>query len=96
MKRNNRPLALLWCALLAVLFLGAAVTSASGQAPRILPGPAKDLLGKPNVVFVDVRSAGDWAGSGAKIAGAVRRDPGRLMEWQDRHSTDQFLIFYCA
>jgi hypothetical protein len=44
------------------------------DVPRITKEEAKDLIGKPNVVFIDARTDSAWKGSDRKIAGAVRFD----------------------
>ncbi len=81
----------------------AMIADADAQVPRISPQEAKTLLGRPDVVFLDVREPGEVAASG-KIPGALavprglvefRADPGSPLHDAafDRAKT---VIAYCA
>jgi hypothetical protein len=83
---------------LVCILIGVPIVSASGkkEAPRIALDQAKDMLNKPGVVFIDVRTDKDWVASDMKISGAVREEPKQSSEWMGKYSKDKTLIFYCA
>ena len=89
---------LLLAVFLVCMLVGAPIVSASGkkEAPRIALDRAKQMLNKPGVVFIDVRTDKDWMASDEKISGAVREDPKQISEWMDKYPKDKTLIFYCA
>lgn len=79
------------------------LADAEAAVPRISPDEAKSLVGKPDVVFLDVREPAEVAASG-KVPGAVaiprglvefRADPGSPMHDAafDRAKT---VVAYCA
>jgi hypothetical protein len=83
--------------LLAVFLFACAGASTSGaDAPRMNKDELKALLGKPDVVVIDVRAGGDWASSDEKIAGAVREDPTDVGSWAGKYPKDKTLVLYCA
>ncbi len=85
----------------AVLFIflmavGCATFAQSGDVPRITKEELKALMGKPNVIIIDVRYGRDWTESDSKIKGAVREDPEAIQSWANKYSKDKTLVFYCA
>ena len=84
--------------LAAVLSLGiilaAVVPAMSQEVPRISKEDLKEMLGKPDLVIVDVRTDSDWNASTFKIKGAVREDPGKVDSWIDKYPKDKTLVFY--
>jgi rhodanese-related sulfurtransferase len=81
----------------------AMLAEAEAAVPRISPDDAKGLLGRPDVLFLDVREPGEVAASG-KVRGAVavprglvefRADPASPMHDAvfDRAKT---VVTYCA
>ncbi len=81
----------------------AMLAEAEAAVPRISPDEAKGLLGRPDVLFLDVREPGEVASSG-KVRGAVavprglvefRADPASPMHDAafDRAKT---VVTYCA
>ena len=80
--------------LLLGVFLQKGLTA---EAPRITKEELKPMLGRPDVVIVDVRSGPDWENSKSKIQGAIREDPGKdIQSWGQKYSKDKTLIFYCS
>ena len=79
------------------------LAEANAAVPRISPEEAKALIGKPDVLFVDVRDGTELAASG-KVKGAVHAQRG-LIEFKadpespyfdkafDRNKT---IVTYCA
>lgn len=83
--------------LAAVLLLGlGAAAPCLGDAPRISKEELRELLGRPDVVVVDVRTGRDWRRSDEWIAGAVREDPGAVSSWAGKYGKDTTLVLYCT
>jgi rhodanese-related sulfurtransferase len=72
-------------------------TDVSAQADRMSKEELKAMLGKPELVVIDVRQAGDLAKSNQKIKGAVREDPKQeVKSWADKYPKDKTIVLYCA
>jgi rhodanese-related sulfurtransferase len=86
------------CALLLVgLALACAGTVPSqAEVPRMTKEELRTLMGRADVVVVDVRAGGDWTRATEKIAGAVREEPGAEATWASKYPKDTTLVFYCA
>ena len=54
----------------------------------------KAILGKPDLIIIDVRTGSDWTGSDLKIKGAVREDPENIGSWANNYSKNKTLVFY--
>ena len=95
MRKSMPAVFIVWTAVLVFLgaFLGQAMAK---EAPRMTQEELKGLMGKSEVVIIDVRAQSDWDGSKEKIQGAVREDPKKVKEWANRYAKDNTLIFYCA
>jgi hypothetical protein len=64
--------------------------------PKISVHQLKNMLGKPDIVIIDVRTFRSWWQSEKKIPAAVREDPAKVDQWAPKYAKDQTLIFYCA
>jgi predicted sulfurtransferase len=95
MRKSKPVVFFVWTAVLIFLggFLGQAMAK---EAPRMTKEELKGLMGKPDVVIIDVRAKSDWEGSKEKIQGAVREDPKKAKEWANKYAKDKTLAFYCA
>jgi hypothetical protein len=83
--------------LLAAIAVWLGVTSsASVEVPRISVEKTKALLGSPDVIIIDVRTAKTWWRSPTKILGAVREEPGAVEKWAGKYPKDKTLILYCS
>jgi hypothetical protein len=83
--------------LLAAVAAWFGVASAgSVEVPRISVEKTKALLGNPDVVIIDVRTAKTWWRSSTKILNAVREEPGAVEKWAGRYPKDKTLILYCT
>ncbi len=58
---------------------------------RLLP-----LLGKPDVIIIDVRTNYDWDHSKAKIKGAAREEGMKFGSWMKKYPKDKTIVLYCA
>jgi rhodanese-related sulfurtransferase len=54
------------------------------------------LLGKSDVIIIDVRSKYDWDESKVKIKGAVREDGLKFGAWMKKYPKDKTIVIYCA
>jgi rhodanese-related sulfurtransferase len=54
------------------------------------------MLGKPDVVIIDVRTNYDWDHSNAKIKGAVREEGMKFGSWMKKYPKDKTIVLYCA
>ncbi len=73
------------------------VTGALAQVDRISKEELKAMLGKPDVIIIDVRQPGDLAKNSLKIKGAVREDPQQdVKSWAGAYPKDKTIVVYCA
>jgi rhodanese-related sulfurtransferase len=54
------------------------------------------LLGKSDVIIIDVRSKYDWDESKVKIKGAIRQDGLKFGSWMKKYPKDKTIVLYCA
>ncbi len=67
------------------------------EVPRINKDQLKSMLGRSDVVLLDVRIADEWKNAKKKIKGAVRFDPGQNLDsLVQKYSKDKTLVFYCS
>ena len=92
---NKRKLLLMTVISLG-LSLALAIPVMAADAPRIEKEKLKEMLGKPDVILIDVRAGADWKASTQKIKGAVREDPDQVDTWMKKYPKDKTLVFYCA
>ena len=83
---------------LGLVFLGYSRVSASEiKVPRVTKEEVKSMLGDPDVIILDVRSAKDWGDAEWKIKGAVREErKGEISDWMDKYPKDKTFVLYCA
>ncbi len=89
-----------WIALLALLLgllvsLGPALAT-DPEVKLVDKDTVKAMLGKPDVLIIDVRQPGDWQGSSRKITGAQRYEPAELATWAPKLPKDKKIVLYCA
>jgi rhodanese-related sulfurtransferase len=93
----NRRSQVLSRGILAGAFLLAfSFASLASDVSRITKEELKGLLGKENVLIIDVRSDIDLEKSNQKIQGAVIEDLGKVETWMAKYPKDKTLIFYCS
>ncbi len=54
------------------------------------------LLGKPEVIIIDVRTKYDWDESKVKIPGAVHEEGMKFGSWMKKYPKDKTIVLYCA
>jgi hypothetical protein len=86
--------------LMTVLVLAIAVCSLAASAlaedKRITKEEVGQMLGSPDLIIIDARSALDWDKNELKIKGAVREDPEAVSAWMGKYPKDKTLVFYCS
>ena len=94
---NNRVIAVIGAGLVLGILLLLSGTDVSAQVEKMSKEELKAMLGKPELVVIDVRQAADLATSNQKIKGAVREDPkGEVKSWADKYPKDKTIVLYCA
>ena len=83
--------------ILILLASGCALTSSGfAENGRISAKQLEGMLGRSDVIVVDVRANSDWNKSELKIKGAVREDLAGISSWIDKYPKGKTLVFYCA
>jgi hypothetical protein len=67
-------------------------SDASAQVPRMNKEELKDMLGKPDVIIIDVRLKEQWDSSNVKIVGAQREHKSRLLSVEVSERQNHCLI----
>lgn len=80
--------------MLIALSVALSVPATASEIQMISIVELNQLLGKPNVMVVDVRSANDWQTSDIKIQGAVRKAPQNYESWARDLPKDKTLVLY--
>jgi hypothetical protein len=84
-------------AILVVLAMGVSWVGGAEKVARMTKEQLKEMLGKPDVVVLDVRATGDWDKAQIKIQGAVREDPNKATKtWAEKYGKDKTIVLYCA
>ncbi len=64
--------------------------------PMVTKEQLSSMLGKADLIVLDVRTPYDWKKSDAKIKGAVREDPMQSGTWIGKYSKEKTIVLYCA
>ena len=70
------------------------VTAIALEIPKISKEELKSMLGKPEVVVIDVRTLWDRKMSLKQIKGAVREDPDAVKSWAKKYSKEKIIVLY--
>jgi rhodanese-related sulfurtransferase len=54
------------------------------------------LLGKPDVLIIDVSSNEGWDSRDKKIPGAFREEPMKFESWMNKYPKDKTIVLYCS
>jgi rhodanese-related sulfurtransferase len=93
MRRGYRILAPMLS--LGVVFM-LSLAAIAQEIPKVSKEELRGMLGKPEVILVDVRTGADWSASTSKIKEAVREEPDKVDSWMNRYSKNRTLVFYCV
>ncbi len=95
MRARTGLILLLVAVLVPVALTGHSAPPASvEQVPRLTMDQVKDMIGKPDVVIVDIRYIKQYEESDKKIPGAVFVQPEGLDEFAQKYPKDKTYIFY--
>ena len=83
-------------AFLSLLFIGAGETPTEKNAPKMTKEQLKPLLGRSDLVVLDLRLDEQWRFSNRKIPGAVHENPRVPSTWMDKYPKDKTIVLYCA
>lgn len=65
------------------------------EVPRITKEELKPMLGKPDVIILDVRLQDQWEIADKRIPGAVHEDPAQdATAWLDKYPKDKTIVLY--
>ncbi|MCF8143313.1 MAG: hypothetical protein K9N21_05275 [Deltaproteobacteria bacterium] len=70
--------------------------SFADDVKRISKEALKAMLGKPELILLDVRIGKDWNASEHKVQGALREDPQSVDAWADKYDKEKTVVIYCA
>ncbi len=90
----RRDLAVLVLISSLALVSGSSWVATAEEVPRLSKDGLKEMLGNPEVIIIDVRTASAWNRSELKIKGAVREDPANVNSWINKYPKDKTLVFY--
>lgn len=91
MKMSKHLILFLLLSLLPSLPLAAA-----SAVPTMEPQELQELMGSPELVILDSRSAGAWSQSSEKIAGAIRASSSEYRVWKDTYPRNATIVLYCS
>lgn len=74
----------------------ALIPAVSAGVERISAKQLQGMLGRSDVIIVDVRAKSDWNNSESKIKGAVWEDLSAISSWVDKYPRGKTIVFYCA
>ncbi len=74
--------------------LAMAVPAMSQEVPRISKEDLREMIGKSDLIIVDVRTGSDWDASTVKIKGAVREEADKVDSWIEKYPRDKTLVLY--
>lgn len=73
------------------------LVAADSKVPRMTKEELRQIMDRPDVVIVDVRTSDSWRRSDRMIQGSVRENPERdVKTWATRYGRDKTLVFYCT
>lgn len=81
---------------LIVIFAASLAVGANKGFTFISKDQLRQMLTKPDLTLIDVRTDHDWASSHWKIKRAQRRVPEQVQEWMGQYPKDKTIILYCA
>ncbi len=71
--------------------------TADSKVPRMTKEELRQIMDRPDVVVIDVRTGDSWRRSERMIKGAVRENPEKdVKTWAIRYERDKTLVFYCT
>lgn len=82
-------------AVLTLAVLGVSGRPAAGEDVRkMTKEELRAMLGKPDVVILDVRVENQWKNSDLKIVGALHENSQEVKSWANKYPKDKTLVLY--
>jgi rhodanese-related sulfurtransferase len=82
--------------LLMISFIaGLTAIASASDVPKITAEELRAMLGKPDLIIIDVRIERDWKASGLKVKGAVWEDFLEVDTWAQKYPKDKTIVLYC-
>ena len=72
--------------------IGATKKKPFPDIPRLSAKAFQDMMGRKDVVILDVRPQQQWENSTRKMPGAVHEDPSKVSSWVQKYSKDETTI----
>ena len=72
--------------------IGATKKKPFPDIPRLSAEDLQAMMGRKDLVIVDVRPQQQWENSTKKIPGAVHEDPSRVSSWAQKYPKDEATI----
>ena len=91
---NKRKIMSFATGLTIVLLCFNALDAVSQSAPTLTKEELLDILERPDLVIIDVRTTGNWQASDTKIKGAHRGIPENFDSWFKTHPKNKILVLY--
>lgn len=91
-----RKISAIGCIAMAMAVFCAGTQVLGNDVPRMLKEELKSLLGTPELILLDVRTARDWKKADAKIKDALREDPNDVSSWSLRYPKEKTIVLYCG
>lgn len=79
-----------------MLLMAFAGSAGASEAYMMTKEQLLPLLGKPDVIVIDVRTNYEWGKSDVKIPGAVREEGMKFGSWMNKYPKDKTIVIYCA
>jgi len=83
-------------AVLLLLIAFACGIARADDSPMMTKEQLLPLLGKADVIVIDVRTKYDWDNSKVKIKGAVHEEGMKFGSWMKKYPKDKTIVLYCA
>ena len=96
MKKRKLSAILLSTLGLAIVVLFSITATSAKDVSKMTKEELKDLVGRSDVIIIDVRIGKHWKNSKSKIKGAVKEDPMDFDSWANKYRKDKILVLYCS
>jgi rhodanese-related sulfurtransferase len=83
-------------ALLFVFALALPIMVKADDVPTMTKEQLRPMLGKSDLIIIDVRTKYDWDTSKIMIPGAVREEGMKFGSWMNKYPKDKTIVIYCA
>lgn len=92
---NRSPPILMFPVVLVIIIFAFGIAEAN-DSHMVTKEQLRSMVGKPDVIIIDLRSSHDWNKSKVKIPGAVREEAMRFGSWMDKYPKEKTIVLYCA